>query len=146
MLYQNLFFAARVLSKILNWRYHQEKWPSTSLPVSNLTSTIIRRVNEASGLYQMFAYLGDVILVDKLVSFGNIIFTRSLENKQRKKCVINYILPKSYKCTWYAEYVCPICKACLHGFFFVCDYFYTETVCLNTLRNSPSSSSGSSTK
>ena len=32
----------------------------------------------------MFAYLGDVILVDKLVSFGNIIFTRSLENKQRK--------------------------------------------------------------
>lgn len=63
------FVTARVLSKILNWRYHQERWPSEILPLSNLTTAIIRRVNEASGLYQMFAYLGDVILLGKLVSF-----------------------------------------------------------------------------
>ncbi|XP_062589630.1 FAD-dependent oxidoreductase domain-containing protein 2-like [Saccostrea cucullata] len=58
-------YSARVLSKVLNWRYHQEKWPSEILPVSNLSSAIIKRVNEASGLYQMFTYLGDVVLVDK---------------------------------------------------------------------------------
>lgn len=45
----------------------------------------------------MFAYLGDVILVDKFVLFGNIIFTGRLENKQRKKCVMNYILPKKLR-------------------------------------------------
>lgn len=61
------FVTARVLSKILNWRYHQERWPSEILPLSNLTTAIIRRVNEASGLYQMFAYLGDIILLSKLV-------------------------------------------------------------------------------
>lgn len=58
-------YSARVLSKILNWRYHQERWPSEILPLSNLTTAIIRRVNEASGLYQMFAYLGDIILLSK---------------------------------------------------------------------------------
>ncbi|XP_061191212.1 FAD-dependent oxidoreductase domain-containing protein 2-like [Saccostrea echinata] len=58
-------YSARILSKILNWRYHQEIWPSEILPVYNLSSAIIKRVNEASGLYQMFTYLGDVVLVDK---------------------------------------------------------------------------------
>ncbi|XP_048760429.2 uncharacterized protein LOC125669743 isoform X3 [Ostrea edulis] len=58
-------YSARVLSKILNWRYHQEMWPSAILPLHNLSSVIIRRVNEASGLYQMFTYLCDIILVDE---------------------------------------------------------------------------------
>lgn len=98
MLFQ-YFVTARVLSKILNWRYHQERWPSEILPLSNLTTAIIRRVNEASGLYQMFAYLGDIILLSKLVYRfkKNNLFTYSILGFPfQKTCKEHFLLSSAF--------------------------------------------------
>lgn len=48
---------------MLEHRYHGNPWPSTTLSVTQLHSWILKRVNEASGPYQMFGVLGDVILL-----------------------------------------------------------------------------------
>uniref|UniRef100_A0A671QY96 FAD-dependent oxidoreductase domain-containing protein 2-like n=1 Tax=Sinocyclocheilus anshuiensis TaxID=1608454 RepID=A0A671QY96_9TELE len=56
-------YTVRAVHKILEQRYHNIAWPATKLPISQLQSWILRRVNEASGLYQMFGVLGDIILL-----------------------------------------------------------------------------------
>ncbi|XP_008054469.1 FAD-dependent oxidoreductase domain-containing protein 2 [Carlito syrichta] len=56
-------YTARVVHRLLEHRHHSVAWPSTQLPITQLTSAIVRRVNEASGLYQMFSVLADVILL-----------------------------------------------------------------------------------
>ncbi|XP_069346252.1 FAD-dependent oxidoreductase domain-containing protein 2 isoform X2 [Eulemur rufifrons] len=56
-------YTARAVHRLLEYRHHGIAWPSTELPITQLTSSIIRRVNEASGLYQMFSVLADVILL-----------------------------------------------------------------------------------
>ncbi len=53
----------RAVHKILEQRYHNIAWPATELPISQLQSWILRRVNEASGPYQMIGVLGDIILL-----------------------------------------------------------------------------------
>ncbi|XP_001376043.2 FAD-dependent oxidoreductase domain-containing protein 2 [Monodelphis domestica] len=56
-------YTARVVHRLLEYRHHGIPWPSTVHPITQLTNAIIRRVNEASGLYQMFGVLADVILL-----------------------------------------------------------------------------------
>ncbi|KAM9671682.1 FAD-dependent oxidoreductase domain-containing protein 2 [Trichechus inunguis] len=56
-------YTVRAVHRLLEHRHHGVAWPSTERPITQLTSSIIRRVNEASGLYQMFSVLADVILL-----------------------------------------------------------------------------------
>ncbi|XP_055230522.1 FAD-dependent oxidoreductase domain-containing protein 2 isoform X2 [Gorilla gorilla gorilla] len=56
-------YTVRAVHRLLEHRHHSVTWPATELPITQLTSSIVRRVNEASGLYQMFGVLADVILL-----------------------------------------------------------------------------------
>ena len=58
-------YTIRALHRIFEYRYHQQKWPSITLPCSRLTNYLIKRINEADGNYQMFGQLIDVILIDR---------------------------------------------------------------------------------
>ncbi|XP_048658008.1 FAD-dependent oxidoreductase domain-containing protein 2 isoform X4 [Marmota marmota marmota] len=62
-LFLPLALSVRAVHRLLEHRHHGVAWPSTELPITQLTNAIIRRVNEASGLYQMFSVLADVILL-----------------------------------------------------------------------------------
>ncbi|XP_003385457.1 PREDICTED: FAD-dependent oxidoreductase domain-containing protein 2-like [Amphimedon queenslandica] len=57
-------YTARALYRQLEWRYHAVKWPSVRIPVSDLTLYLIKRINEVSGLYQMFNVLGDLMIIE----------------------------------------------------------------------------------
>uniref|UniRef100_A0A8C4IR58 FAD-dependent oxidoreductase domain containing 2 n=1 Tax=Dicentrarchus labrax TaxID=13489 RepID=A0A8C4IR58_DICLA len=56
-------YTARVVHRVLEQRYHSNQWPSTNLLTTQLQSWILKRVGEASGPYQMFEVLGDVIVL-----------------------------------------------------------------------------------
>ncbi|XP_008108857.1 FAD-dependent oxidoreductase domain-containing protein 2 [Anolis carolinensis] len=56
-------YTARVVHRLLEVRHHEIPWPSTVYPIAQLTNAIVKRLNEASGLYQMFSVLADVILL-----------------------------------------------------------------------------------
>ncbi|XP_030062661.1 FAD-dependent oxidoreductase domain-containing protein 2 [Microcaecilia unicolor] len=56
-------YTARAVHHLLEQRYHSILWPSTTLPITQLANAIVKRVNEASGLYQMFGVLADIILL-----------------------------------------------------------------------------------
>ncbi|KAM9391930.1 FAD-dependent oxidoreductase domain-containing protein 2 [Pholidichthys leucotaenia] len=56
-------YTARAVHRVLEHRYHSNSWPSTKLLTTQLQSWILKRVGEASGPYQMFEVLGDVILL-----------------------------------------------------------------------------------
>ncbi|XP_044038354.1 FAD-dependent oxidoreductase domain-containing protein 2 isoform X2 [Siniperca chuatsi] len=56
-------YTARAVHRVLEQRYHSKLWPSTKLLTTQLQSWILKRVGEASGPYQMFEVLGDVILL-----------------------------------------------------------------------------------
>lgn len=56
-------YTARAVHRILEQRYHNNHWPSTQLLTTQLQSWILKRVDEASGPYQMFEVLGDVVLL-----------------------------------------------------------------------------------
>lgn len=56
---------AQALSRLMEWRYHGNKWPSVTAPISQLLTHILRRINEASGMYQMFSVLADVAILNR---------------------------------------------------------------------------------
>uniref|UniRef100_A0A665UN42 FAD-dependent oxidoreductase domain containing 2 n=1 Tax=Echeneis naucrates TaxID=173247 RepID=A0A665UN42_ECHNA len=56
-------YTVRAVHRVLERRYHSIPWPSTKLLTTQLQSWILKRVGEASGPYQMFEVLGDVILL-----------------------------------------------------------------------------------
>ena len=58
-------YTTQALHRIFEYRYHQQKWPSIILSYHSLTNYIIKRMNEADGIYQMFGQLVDVILIDR---------------------------------------------------------------------------------
>ncbi|KAM4881006.1 FAD-dependent oxidoreductase domain-containing protein 2 [Thomomys bottae] len=58
-------YTVRAVHRLLEHRHHGVAWPSTQYPITQLTSSIVRRVNEASGLYQMFGVLADIILLNE---------------------------------------------------------------------------------
>lgn len=55
-------YTARALHHIMEYKHHGVEWPHVKLPITELLNTIIKRINEASGFYQMFSVLGDVIV------------------------------------------------------------------------------------
>lgn len=59
----NICNTVRAVHRVLEHRYHGNRWPSTKLLLSQLQSWIVKRINEASGSYQMFEVLGDLILL-----------------------------------------------------------------------------------
>ncbi|EDV20873.1 uncharacterized protein TRIADDRAFT_31159, partial [Trichoplax adhaerens] len=61
---QGFRYTARALHHLLEWRYHKVPWPAKLLTPSTLYDELITRINQASGLYQMFSTLADVILID----------------------------------------------------------------------------------
>ncbi|CAJ1075721.1 FAD-dependent oxidoreductase domain-containing protein 2 isoform X1 [Xyrichtys novacula] len=56
-------YTVRAVHRVLEQRYHGKLWPSSSLLMTQLQTWILKRVGEASGPYQMFEVLGDVILL-----------------------------------------------------------------------------------
>ncbi|KAM9785148.1 FAD-dependent oxidoreductase domain-containing protein 2 [Syngnathus typhle] len=56
-------YTVRAVHHLLEQRYHRTPWPSRKLSTTQLLSAILKRVGEASGPYQMFEILGDVILL-----------------------------------------------------------------------------------
>ena len=42
------FFTARALHRELEWRNHNVTWPHTTIPVTEVTNVILKRINEAS--------------------------------------------------------------------------------------------------
>nr|XP_032825875.1 FAD-dependent oxidoreductase domain-containing protein 2 [Petromyzon marinus]XP_032825876.1 FAD-dependent oxidoreductase domain-containing protein 2 [Petromyzon marinus] len=58
-------YTARAVFRSMEWRYHGLPWPSQTLPSSLLLATVARRINEASGPYQMFGVLGDIALLKR---------------------------------------------------------------------------------
>ncbi|CAG5131919.1 unnamed protein product, partial [Candidula unifasciata] len=56
-------YTARALHRLLEWRYEGVVWPSVTFPRSQLINIILKRINEASGIYQMFQCLGDVAVL-----------------------------------------------------------------------------------
>ncbi|XP_028671411.1 FAD-dependent oxidoreductase domain-containing protein 2 [Erpetoichthys calabaricus] len=56
-------YTVRAVHHILEKRHHGNVWPTTVQPTSLLLKNILRRLNEASGIYQMFSVLGDVVLM-----------------------------------------------------------------------------------
>uniref|UniRef100_A0AAZ3PH57 Uncharacterized protein n=1 Tax=Oncorhynchus tshawytscha TaxID=74940 RepID=A0AAZ3PH57_ONCTS len=56
-------YTVRAVHRVLELRYHSNSWPAIKLSISQLQSWLLRRVNEASGPYQMFGVLGDIILL-----------------------------------------------------------------------------------
>jgi hypothetical protein len=58
-------YTARALFRILEARYQAVPWPTVRLPITELINHIIKRINEASGTYQMFGVLTDVIILHR---------------------------------------------------------------------------------
>ncbi|XP_069005534.1 FAD-dependent oxidoreductase domain-containing protein 2 isoform X1 [Embiotoca jacksoni] len=56
-------YTARAVHRVLELRYHSNLWPSTKLLTTQLQPWILKRAGEASGPYQMFEVLGDVVLL-----------------------------------------------------------------------------------
>lgn len=54
---------ARAVHRVLEQRYHGNPWHSTKLLTTQLLSWTLKRINEASGMYQMVGVLGDVIVL-----------------------------------------------------------------------------------
>ncbi|XP_065302402.1 FAD-dependent oxidoreductase domain-containing protein 2-like [Dermacentor albipictus] len=58
-------YTSRALHRLLEWKNHGVPWPSERRPLAQLTDAILTRVNEASGIYQMHHFLGDVVIIDR---------------------------------------------------------------------------------
>lgn len=59
-----IFDLAQALFNLLEWKYEQKPWPSIKLSWLDVMNYALKRINEASGTYQMFGVLGDVLLID----------------------------------------------------------------------------------
>jgi thioredoxin reductase len=59
-------YGVRALHRILERRYHAAEWPHRSLPRDPhaLMEAVVARVNRASGLWQQFAFLCDLVVVN----------------------------------------------------------------------------------
>lgn len=55
-------YTTRALARLLEWRNHGVHWPSVTLHIKDLMNYLLKRLNEASGTYQMFSALTDVIV------------------------------------------------------------------------------------
>ncbi|EDV20875.1 uncharacterized protein TRIADDRAFT_31022 [Trichoplax adhaerens] len=60
---QGFRYSVRALHRLLEWRYHQVPWPAKLLSSEQLLYYLSMRINQASGTYQMFGMLADVVLI-----------------------------------------------------------------------------------
>ncbi|EDV20868.1 uncharacterized protein TRIADDRAFT_64282 [Trichoplax adhaerens] len=58
-------YSIRALHQMLEWKYHGNPWPSSRLSTDALLYKILKRINEASGIYQMFGAFADIIVIDE---------------------------------------------------------------------------------
>ncbi|KAJ8318871.1 hypothetical protein KUTeg_003962 [Tegillarca granosa] len=65
LIFFHYILTVKSLHHILSWRYHQEPWPSQNVPIHQIVPTIVKRLSETSSLYQMFGFLGDVVVFSK---------------------------------------------------------------------------------
>ncbi|XP_022795419.1 FAD-dependent oxidoreductase domain-containing protein 2-like [Stylophora pistillata] len=56
-------YTARTLHRVLEWRNHKVVWPHVTVAIAEVVNVILRRINEASGIYQMFGVLGEVMIL-----------------------------------------------------------------------------------
>ncbi|KAG8436422.1 hypothetical protein GDO86_007501 [Hymenochirus boettgeri] len=56
-------YTARSVHRHIEYRYHKVPWQASHYPITQLLNVLLKRMNEASGLYQMFGVLADVILL-----------------------------------------------------------------------------------
>ncbi|XP_041364524.1 FAD-dependent oxidoreductase domain-containing protein 2-like [Gigantopelta aegis] len=56
-------YTARALHHMMEYKYEGVTWPSMTASTTQLMNHLLRRMNEASGIYQMFSILGDVIVL-----------------------------------------------------------------------------------
>lgn len=56
-------YTARTLHRVLEWRNHKVVWPHVTVPIVEVVNVILKRINEASGIYQMFGVLGEVMIL-----------------------------------------------------------------------------------
>lgn len=58
-------YGVRALHRILEQRYEQAPWPRRELPVTAeaVADAVLERVNRTSALWQLFAFLGDAVLL-----------------------------------------------------------------------------------
>uniref|UniRef100_X1ZGH7 FAD-dependent oxidoreductase domain-containing protein 2 n=1 Tax=Capitella teleta TaxID=283909 RepID=X1ZGH7_CAPTE len=56
-------YTGRMVHRLLEWKNHNVPWPSLTLSLEDLLSHVMKRINEASGIYQMFTVLADVISI-----------------------------------------------------------------------------------
>lgn len=59
-------YNTRALSRMLAMRYHDEPWPSCVVEATPeaVTDLLIKRINRSSGLWQLFEFMADVVVVD----------------------------------------------------------------------------------
>lgn len=58
-------YTARTLNRYLEVRNHGVPWPHVKIPMTNILHHVIKRINEAAGIYQMFQVLGDIMILNK---------------------------------------------------------------------------------
>lgn len=56
-------YTARALHHVMEWRNHKVTWPHFTVHITELLNVIIKRINEASSIYQMFGVLGEVMIL-----------------------------------------------------------------------------------
>jgi len=56
-------YTARMVHRVLEKRNHGISWPHQTYPITEIVPTMTKRINEASGTYQMFYVLGDVYAI-----------------------------------------------------------------------------------
>lgn len=58
-------YTARTLLRLLEFKKHGVPWPAVHLSLEHLLNFVVKRLNEASGTYQMFQTLCDVIILER---------------------------------------------------------------------------------
>lgn len=58
-------YTTRTVHRILEKRNHGVAWPHETIPITEIIPAIVKRINEASGTYQMFYVLGDVYAISE---------------------------------------------------------------------------------
>lgn len=56
-------YTTRMVHRLLEHKHHGMAWPHESYPITEIVPTMVKRINEASGTYQMFYVLGDVYAI-----------------------------------------------------------------------------------
>lgn len=55
-------YTTRTLFRYLEWKNHGVEWPHVKMHIKDIMNYLIKRLNEASDIYQMFSHLVDVIV------------------------------------------------------------------------------------